>query len=61
VELIFHLSRQAGFTVAMDQLDTEDFRSIRSIARLAARQRRPSTHCHELQPYTCELSILSWI
>jgi methoxymalonate biosynthesis acyl carrier protein len=36
VELLLHLEQRFGLTVAMEELDTEDFRSIHSIARLVA-------------------------
>lgn len=39
VELLFHLEQRFGFTVAMEELDTEDFRSIHSMARLVAGRR----------------------
>lgn len=39
VELLLHLEQDLGVSVPMDELDTEDFRSLDSIARLVASRR----------------------
>lgn len=40
VQLLMHLEERFGFKVAMEELDIEDLRSIRSLARLVASKRR---------------------
>jgi acyl carrier protein len=41
VELLVHLEERFGFRIAMEELDTEDLRTIDSIARLIERQQAP--------------------
>ena len=39
VQLVMHLEERFGFKVAMEELEIEDLRTIRSIARLITRQK----------------------
>lgn len=40
VQLLLYLEQHFGLKIVMEQLDVEDLRSVRSIARLVAREKR---------------------
>ena len=40
VQLLLYLEQHFGLKIVMEQLDIEDLRSVRSIARLVAREKR---------------------
>lgn len=46
VELLFSLEQHFGIRVAMEELDTEDLRSIESIAQFVTRQQVPAHASH---------------
>jgi acyl carrier protein len=46
VELLFSLEQHFGIRIAMEELDTEDLRSIESIAQFVMRQQVPAHALH---------------